>query len=131
MREGAAHRGDVAVEALGELDDADPRVGRGARDADALDELAGLRGPACRRQEEVFERHRAALAALAQHQLGAERDQRRRHVADRRAVGDIAADRAGVADLEAADAADQLAQIGVEAGERVLRLGIAHARADA
>ena len=81
-------------------------------------------------QEEVFERHGAAFAALAQHQLGAERDQRGGHVADRGAVGDIAADRARVADLQAADAADQLAQIGMEAGERVLRLGIAHARAD-
>ena len=67
---------------------------------------------------------------LPQHQLGAQRDQSGRHVADRGAVGDIAADRARVADLEAADAADQLAEIRVEAGERFLRLGIAHGRAD-
>ena len=67
---------------------------------------------------------------LPQHQLGAERDQGGRHVADRRAVGDIAADRAGVADLDAADPADQLAQIGVEAGQRLLGLGIADARAE-
>ena len=66
----------------------------------------------------------------AQRQLGAERDQGRRHVADRRAVGDIAADRAGVADLDAADPPDQLAEIGVQAGQRLAGVGIADRRAE-
>ncbi len=49
-------------------------------------------------------------ASLAQCQRRAERDQRRRHVSDRRAVGDVAADRAHVAHLVATDPVDQFPQ---------------------
>ena len=81
-------------------------------------------------QEEILERDGAALASAAEREPGAERDEGGRHVADRRAVGDIAADRAGVADLDAADPADKLAEIGMEAGERLARVGIADRRAE-
>ena len=63
-------------------------------------------------------------------ELGAERDEGGRHVADRRAVGDIAADRAGVADLDAADPADQLAEIRMQPGQRLAGVGIADGRAE-
>ena len=60
----------------------------------------------------------------------AERDQRRRAVADRRAVGDVAADRADVAHLLAAEPAQQLADVRIERRERCLRVGIGDAGAD-
>ena len=81
-------------------------------------------------QEEILERDGAALRSAAERELGAERDQGGRHVADRRAVGDIAADRAGVADLDAADPPDQLAEIGVQAGQRLAGVGIADGGAE-
>jgi hypothetical protein len=130
QREGAADTGDVAVEPLGELDDADQHVGRRARNPDALDELAGRSILLAVAQEEVLEREGAALGSAPERQLGAERDQGRRHVADRRAVGDVAADRAGIADLDPADAADQLAEIRVKAGQRFAGFGVTDRRAE-
>ena len=50
---------------------------------------------------------------------GAERDQRRRRVADRRAVGDVAADGAGGAHLLRAEPAQQFAEIGVDGRQRL------------
>jgi hypothetical protein len=41
----------------------------------------------------------------------AQRDQRRRRVADRRAIGDVAADGTGIAHLLAADTVHQLAEL--------------------
>ena len=126
--EGAADAGNVAVEPLGELDDPDQHVGRRAGNADALDELAGREILLAVAQEEILEREGAALGSAPERELGAQRDQRRRHVADRRAVGDIAADRAGVADLDSADAADELAEIRMQAGQRLAGLGVADGR---
>ena len=60
--------------------------------------------------------------AAAQIERGAKGDQGGRHVADRGAIGDIAADRAGGTNLFRAKTAEQFAQIGIEACE--LRLGI-------
>ena len=52
--------------------------------------------------------------ALAQFDARAERDQRRREIADRRAVGDVAADRAARAHLRRAEARHHQAEIGVQ-----------------
>ena len=64
-REGAADAGNVAVEPLGELDDADQHVGRRAGNADALDELAGRAVLLAVAEEEILERDGAALASRA------------------------------------------------------------------
>ena len=48
QREGAADAGDVAVEPLGELDDADQHVGRRARECGRSRRTRRARGPACR-----------------------------------------------------------------------------------
>ena len=60
--------------------------------------------------EEILQRDRAALLAPSQGQPRAERDEGRRRVADRRTVGDVAADRTHVAHLLAADAVEQRPQ---------------------
>ena len=59
--------------------------------------------------EEVLEREVPPLVAAPQDERAAERDQRRRHVADRRAIGDVAADGAGVADQRRTNPLDQSA----------------------
>src|SRR5690242_3920220 len=76
--EGAEAGGDVLVEALGDLvaGEAPRRIGAGQ--ADALDELAGPAILLAVVEEEILQRDLAPLAAPAQHQAGAERDQRRR-----------------------------------------------------
>ena len=97
------HGRDVLVEALGDLVGAVARAGRGPGHGDALDELAGPAVLLAVGDEEVLERQAAdARSPRRSMQRGAERDQRRVGVADRRAVGDVAADRAGVADLHRA-----------------------------
>ena len=101
-RKAAQHGGDVLVEALGDLVAAEPRAGRGLGGRGRSRRTRPAGGPACRRRGRSPRAAACARSlAAAQHQRGAERDQRRRHVADRRAVGDVAADRARVADLHA------------------------------
>ena len=80
--------------------------------------------------EEILERHLAPLVAVPQDDRRAERDQRRRRVADRRAIGDVAADRARVADLLAGDAVPELAQLREAPDDRAVRLGVGDARAE-
>ena len=58
------------------------------------------------------------------------RDQGRRAVADRRAVGDVAADRAGIADLHRGEAPPHLAHVRVPAGQRRHGIAVADSRAD-
>ncbi len=57
------------------------------------------------------------LSPLTQLERGAERNQHRRQVADRRAVGDIAADRAAGAHLDRAEAAQHFGEIGIDRAE--------------
>ena len=90
------HGGDVLVVALADLVRAQHearRVARGTRIA--LDELARLRAPSSGSE---VERRRAAARACASPRRSttrrAERDQHRHRIADRRAVGDVAAERA-------------------------------------
>ena len=91
------------MRALRDLVSRDARAMR-PRDDDGLDEFAGRPILFAVGDEEVLERDLAALAPAPEHDAGAERDQQRRRLADRRAVGDVAADRARVANLPAADA---------------------------
>ncbi len=68
--------------------------------------------------------------AAAQLQGGADGDQRRVGVADRRAVGDVAADRAGVPDLHRGEPAPHLAQVGIERSQGGHGVAVADAGAD-
>ena len=95
------------------------------RHEDRFDELARRAVLLAVGEEEILQRDLPPLGPAPQRQPRVERDQRRRQVADRRAVGDVAADRAGVADLDGGEAAHQLAEIGMEPGER--RGGVAMA----
>jgi hypothetical protein len=105
-REGRADRGDVGVETLADLVDAQvPRLGCAflpkpgpERHKQALQELSRLQPIAHVPQIELGERHPPKGAAPAQFQFGVQRHQYRRRVADGRTVGDVAAHRAGVAD---------------------------------
>src|SRR3546814_14120247 len=56
-------------------------------------------------EEEVLQRQGAPLPAPQQMQDGAGGDEQRRRIADRRAVGDVAAEGADIADLHRAEAA--------------------------
>ena len=128
---GAQHGGDVLVEPFGDL------VG-----ADAAGSAAGLgmsifstNSPGCAVllavvEEEVLERRGVARAIARRWQGRAQRDQRRRRVADRRAVGDVAADGAGVADLDRAEAPDHLAHVRIVRSRVTRRVGVAGAGAD-
>ena len=92
--EGAHHGRDVLVEALRHLVAAEMLVRpRASRHGDADDELAGPAVLPAIVEEEVLERQGSPVPAMPQIELGPERDQRRRQVADRRAVGDVAARR--------------------------------------
>ncbi len=108
----------------------DDVVRAGPRDGDSFDELAGLPVLLAIIEEIILQTHEAPPSCAAQHQSRIKGDQGGRTVADGRSIGDIAADRAGIAHLKAADAAGQLAKIGMQPREGLVRIGIAHARAD-
>ena len=69
-------------------------------------------------KKEVLEGQGPGRRALAQHDSSAKRDQRGRQIADRRAVGDIAADGAADADLNRAEPAHHFAEIGMDLGKQ-------------
>ena len=128
--EAAAERRNVLVEALGQLVAAQPV--RLARDLDRLDEFAGLAVLLAVVEEELLERRSCGLCSPC----------RRCSVAPSaisagglspigRAIGDIAADRRGVAHLGRAIAADHLAQDPDGAAEHRRQLGDRDACADA
>ena len=100
-------------------------------DGHAADELAGRAVLATVGEEEVLQRQRPDAVAPAQLELAPERDEGRREVADRRAVGDVAADGARGPDLPAAEPAQELAEVGVDPGERRAGIGVGRRRADA
>jgi len=111
-REGRADGRDVAVVALGDLVAAQLRASRRQRHAQRTHEFAALHPVLHVVDVEVLERQRALLAAVLQHDLRAERDQHGRAIADRRAVGDVAAHRAGVPDRRRGKAHPDLRQRG-------------------
>ena len=96
--EATAQRRDVAVEALADLVRTHLPLERGQRDDQALHELARLQPVLHVVDVEVLQRHATHALALAQLDLRVERHQHRRRIADRRAVGDVAAHRARMAD---------------------------------
>src|SRR5882724_3120905 len=83
--EGAQRGRDVLVEALRDLVAVELPAGLRQRQTDQLDEFAGPAVLPAVGDEIILERHFAPTGRRAQHQRGAEGDQRRRAVADRRA----------------------------------------------
>ena len=98
--------------------------GPGSGTRDLFDELAGLAVLLAVGDEEVLEPDDAPLVAPPQGDLGAKRDEGRRSVADRRTVGDVAAERAHVAYLLAADPQPEGFEFGQVRGDDRPRLGI-------
>ncbi len=110
-------RRDVLVEALGNLVAPERFAGRQLGHADGAHEFARLAPLAAIGDEEVFQGKLADRRAALEHERRAERDQGRGHVADRRAVGDVAAERADIAHLLAGEPAQQFAEIGIDRSE--------------
>ena len=118
------HGGDVLVEAFRDLVAAEVLAFAEPRHGDAGEDLAGGAILAPVVEEEILQRQRPAGIAVAQLDGGAEGDQHRRRIADRRAVGDVPADGAGASHLLRAQAAQHLAHIRIDAAERRLGLGV-------
>ena len=109
------HGRDILVEALRHLVGAEILIGFQLRHDDARERYS----PGCRSclpigDEEAFQRDRPHALATAQFELRAERDQRRREIADGRSIGDVAADGAGGAHLHGAKAPHDFAEIGID-----------------
>ncbi|MNM87658.1 hypothetical protein D3C81_998470 [compost metagenome] len=100
------------------------------RHAQRGDEFARLHGGLLVGQVQVFERQRAAGFAKLQHHFRTQRNQRRHRVADRRAVGDIAAQRAGIADRQRSEALPQFFQFRVRGVQRGIGFFQRHGSAD-
>src|SRR6202022_1203499 len=79
---------------------------------------------------ELLDRHGTDALALAQLDGRPERDQRRRGVAARRALGAVAAEGAACPPLLRAEPAEKLAEIGIERSEIGLDLRVGGVRAD-
>src|SRR6185369_5429197 len=111
--------GDILVEALGDLVAAENLAHSELRDVHLPDQFARLAVLLAVIDKEILELQPARCRAIAELDLGTERDQGRRRVADRRAIGDIAADRARGPHLFRTNAAQELAKIGIEIGDRL------------
>ncbi len=136
-----ADRRDVLVEPLRHLvavelwiDGVIPRHRRtrhcSHRHLDRLDELSRPAVLLAVGDEELFQRQPPFAIGAIQHQRRAERNQRRRHVADWRAVGDVATDGAGVSNLHRADPPHQFAERGIVPTQHLDRRRIGDRRAD-
>ena len=108
-RQRGADRRDVAVEALRHLVGAQLRR-RVQRHVQRLDEFTGLEPVLHVVEVEIGQRQRAPALAAAQLDRRVQRHQHRRRVADRRAVRDVAAHRAGIADRQRGKAQPDLLQ---------------------
>ena len=125
-------RGNVLVEALGHLVAAEQALQRCLRriEDQRADEFTGLQRGLLVVDIEILKRHLARRATFLQHDAAAERDQGRHRVTDRRAVGDIAAQRAGILDRRRGETAGQFGPLRLEGGERGERIGQRDASAD-
>ena len=130
QREGATHCRDVRVEALRQFPAPDLQPGGGQWHLDRGDDLVGGEVLLHVVEVEVLEGHATLAVRAGEHDPAAERDQRRHRVADWRAVGDVAAQGAGVAHRRRGEALPQLAQFGEGAGERSEGVGEADRGAD-
>jgi Resolvase, N terminal domain len=81
-------------------------------------------------KEEGFERQLASCGVATQPQCCAERDQRRRQIANRGAVGDVTTNRPCITDLNGGKAPQQLAEIRVKPAECGGCFAVAYSRAD-
>ena len=95
-----------------------------------LDELAGLEPVAHVVEVEVVQRDRAPRRPAPQHQPGVQRHQHRRAVADGRAVGQVAGQRARMAHWRSGKAQVDLAQRRPARGDRAPGVFQRHGRAD-
>src|SRR5690606_32873329 len=118
---------NVFLAALGKLVGGKLLVLRQRRNGDAFDKLALLAILLAISKKVIFQRDFAPRCAFAQRQPRAERDKGWRRVADGRAIGDIAADRAHIAHLLAGNAVPEFAQLGEPFGNNGQRLGIGDA----
>ena len=128
--ETAANGRDILVEALAHLVAAEPCARARERDFDGFEEFAGCPGLRSVVDKEILDGEPAGFAGFPQDKGRIEHDQCRRHVADGRAVGDVAADGAGVADLDRSETPNNFTEVGEDVGDGRERLGIGHAGAD-
>ena len=128
--EGAAQGGDVLVVALRDLPAAEDPARRSGGQLDGLDEFAGGEGGLPVAGVEILQGQPALSAPLPQHQPCAGGDEAGHAVADRRAVGDVAAQGAGVAHRRAGEAAGDLDPAGLEGDQRGEGVGQAGGGAD-
>ena len=104
--------------------------------AHGLNKLTGLAILFAIFNEKLFQRHCASVIAFSQHQFRIQRDERRRHIADWRSIGDITADRAGISDLNSPDTTYKFAKVRIGSRQRVHRIpcrklshpGVSHRR---
>ena len=108
--ETAAQRGDVGIETLADLVSPHLTPKSGQRHREPLDELACFHPVLHVAGIEISQRHAAHAGALAQLDERVERHQHRRAIPDRRAVGDVAAERAGMADRRRREAQPHVGQ---------------------
>ena len=128
--EGAAQGGDVLVVAPGYFPAAEKAACRGGRHFDGFDEFARGEGGLPVAEVKAVEGQPPLHAALPQHEPGAQGDEAGHAVADGRAVGDVAAQGAGVAHRRAGEAAGELGPAGLEGDERGKGIGQAGGGAD-
>ncbi len=129
--EDQANRRNVVVKAFRYLVGAQPFMRLGQRHVDAQEQFV------CRHHVlpvagvEVFERQFARAAHAAQLDAGAQRDQERHRVANRRAVGHVAAQRARIAHRQAGKAGGKALDVGPVLLQRGEGIGQRHGGADA
>ncbi len=124
------HRGDVLLEAFGELVDPKTTAGSWPGHANLCDELAAIERRPPRAEEEPVDRQLAPARPALQHERRVQGEKHRREIADRRGSGEIARHRADGADLLGAEAREDLGQIGVLGDERPGRVRQGRGAAD-
>ena len=139
QRHRQADGGDVVFKALADLvgpHQAEAGCGRGGRrpglqrpgqrHLDAGQHLVGRQRGLAVGQVEILDRQGAFAARAGQHQPGAQGDEQRHGIADGRAVGHVAAERAALAHRQAGEAveeAGELRAVGRQRGEGVVQRG--------
>src|SRR5262249_6760970 len=126
----AADRRNVLIEPLADLVDLEDAERARLRHEHRLEEF---RPPAILLaigEKEGLERDVPRARPSTQPQLGVRPDGRRRHVADGRAIGDVATDGAQVADLNGSEPPDQLEHAGIKLAERGLGALISDGRSE-
>src|SRR3984885_11766626 len=108
------HRGNVLVGTLGDLISAEMRPRGKLRHTQTTHVFARPAILLAVVDKEILQRQLAHIVATAQFQGGVERDEHRGDVADRRAVGDAAADGAGRAHLHRAKAAQHFGYVRID-----------------